>query len=141
MSGISIKQLAHACILTPDLDATERFYRKVLGMAVTFNFTHDGEKVGLYLSAGGRTFVEVFENLLSRYAAGNAIDHLCFEVDDLDAAIAHIGRHGGSITEKSLGPDDTWQAWTTDPNGVRIELFEYTKKSAQFVGGDRVMKR
>ena len=26
----------------------------------------------------------------------------------------------------------------TDPNGVRIELFEYTPKSAQFVGGDRI---
>jgi hypothetical protein len=25
-----------------------------------------------------------------------------------------------------------------DPSGSRIELFEYTSKSAQFVGGDRV---
>ncbi|TIU37930.1 MAG: VOC family protein, partial [Mesorhizobium sp.] len=31
-----------------------------------------------------------------------------------------------------------FQAWITDPNGVRIELFEYTAKSAQFTGGDRV---
>ncbi len=25
----------------------------------------------------------------------------------------------------------------TDPNGVRIELFQYTDASAQFLGGDR----
>lgn len=27
--------------------------------------------------------------------------------------------------------------WVTDPNGVRIVLFEYTAESAQLVGGDR----
>ena len=31
----------------------------------------------------------------------------------------------------------TWQAWTEDPNGVKVELFEYTPGSAQLVGGDR----
>ena len=45
---------------------------------------------------------------------------------------------GVTITDKSFGCDDTWQAWTADPDGVKIELFEYTDKSAQFVGGDRV---
>ncbi|TIP51868.1 MAG: VOC family protein, partial [Mesorhizobium sp.] len=42
------------------------------------------------------------------------------------------------VTPKKLACDDTYQAWITDPNGVRIELFEYTAKSAQFAGGDRV---
>ena len=37
-----------------------------------------------------------------------------------------------------MGCDDTWQAWTKDPGGVKIGLFEYTGKSAQFVGLDRI---
>ena len=42
-----------------------------------------------------------------------------------------------AVTDKKLGIDQTWQAWTEDPNGVKVELFEYTPGSAQFVGGDR----
>ncbi|TIN52895.1 MAG: VOC family protein, partial [Mesorhizobium sp.] len=37
-----------------------------------------------------------------------------------------------------LACDDTFQAWIRDPNDVKIELFEYTEKSAQFAGGDRI---
>jgi len=56
----------------------------------------------------------------------------------MDAAVAHIRKMGVPITDKKLGVDETWQAWTADPNGIKIELFQYTPKSAQFVGGDRV---
>lgn len=52
--------------------------------------------------------------------------------------MAQIRAAGVAITDKKLGVDETWQAWTADPNGVKIERFEYTPKSAQFVGGDRV---
>jgi hypothetical protein len=30
---------------------------------------------------------------------------------------------GIEITDKRLACDDTWQAWTADPSGVKIELF------------------
>ena len=71
-------------------------------------------------------------------ATENQINHLCLEVESLDDAVAHVRGKGVDITDKKFACDDTWQAWVTDPNGVRIELFEYTDKSAQFVGGDRV---
>lgn len=134
---ISVKQLAHACILTPDLAAAERFYRDVLGLSLTFRFTRSGTRMGFYLAAGGRTFVEFFDNQMATYQPGNAVDHLCFEVESLDDAIAHIRAQGHAVTDKSLGCDETWQAWTADPDGIKIELFEYTAGSAQFVGGDR----
>ena len=56
----------------------------------------------------------------------------------IDDAVAHIRAAGVAVTDKKFACDDTYQAWITDPNGVRIELFEYTPKSAQLVGGDRV---
>ncbi|WP_246674935.1 hypothetical protein [Mesorhizobium sp. B4-1-3] len=59
-------------------------------------------------------------------------------MEDIDAAIAHIRSKGVEVTSKKLARDDTYQAWITDPNDVKIELFEYTAKSAQFAGGDRV---
>ncbi|MER8508395.1 VOC family protein [Mesorhizobium sp. M0894] len=68
----------------------------------------------------------------------NQINHFCLEVENIDAAIAHLRSKGVDVTSKKRGCDDTYQAWIRDPNGVKIELFEYTEKSAQFVGGDRI---
>ena len=42
------------------------------------------------------------------------------------------------VTAKKYACDDTYQAWIRDPDGVKIELFEYTDRSAQFIGRDRV---
>ncbi|KAJ54444.1 lactoylglutathione lyase [Actibacterium mucosum KCTC 23349] len=133
-----IKQLAHVCIFARDLDATKQFYTQVLGLDIAFNFTRDGRVFGFYLHAGGRSHIEVFENAEAEFDKTNRINHLCLEVTSLDEMIAQIRGQGVEITDKSLACDDTWQAWTADPNGTRIELFEYTDKSAQFVGGDRV---
>ena len=137
MSGIEVRQLAHVCIFAKDLAETRDFYRDVLGLGVAFNFTRAGEWYGFYLDAGGRSNVEVFLKPEAAYDAGNAINHLCLEVASIDAAVTHIRARGVAVTDKKLGVDGTWQAWTADPNGVRIELFEYTDRSAQFVGGDR----
>ena len=135
---IRIRQVAHVCILARDLAETRDFYARVLGLPVKFEFLRDGRTFGFYLDAGGRTNVEVFERGEAGIAASARIDHLCLEVEDIDAAVAHVRGEGAEITDKKLGVDETWQAWVTDPNGVRIELFEYTERSAQFVGGDRV---
>ncbi|MDX8480598.1 VOC family protein [Mesorhizobium sp. VK24D] len=135
---IKVKQLAHVCIFAHDLEATRGFYRDVLGMDTRFNFLRDGEIFGFYLDCGGRSHVEVFEKGEASYSERNQINHFCLEVEDIEAAIAHIRLKGVEVTPKKLACDDTFQAWITDPNGVKIELFEYTGKSAQFTGGDRV---
>jgi lactoylglutathione lyase/glyoxylase I family protein len=134
---IKVRQVAHVCVFADDLEATRAFYADVLGMEVVFSFLRDGEPFGLYLAAGGRSHIEVFRRADAEADLGR-IDHLCLEVEGIDAAIAHVRARGVEVTDKKLGCDDTWQAWVSDPNGVRIELFEYTPQSAQFVGGDRV---
>ena len=135
---IKMKQLAHVCIFAKDLEVTRRFYAEVLGMEVVFNFLRDGEAFGYYLGAGGRSHVEVFLRPEAEYGDLNQINHFCLEVQSMDEAVAHIRRQGVEVIDKKFGCDDTWQAWVRDPNGVRIELFEYTRESAQFRGGDRV---
>ncbi len=133
-----IKQLAHVCIFARDLAATEAFWSGALGLPVAFRFTRNGGPYGFYLTAGGRTNIEVFQKSETSFEERNQINHVCLEVHSLDAAIAALRDKGISITDKKLGVDETWQAWTADPNGVKIELFEYTEQSAQFRGGDRV---
>ncbi len=133
-----IKQVAHTCIFAADLQKTEDFWTHVMGLPVAFRFIRSGKPYGFYLDAGGRTNIEVFEKASAQYADTNQINHICFEVTSLDEAVEALRARGAEVTDKKLGVDNTWQAWTADPNGVRIELFEYTAQSAQFVGGDRV---
>ena len=137
MTDRLIKQVAHVCIFAHDLAASEAFWTGVMGMPIAFRFTRKGAPYGFYLDAGGRTNIEVFQKSESAFSDANQINHICLEVNSLDAAVAQIRAAGVTITDKKLAVDDTWQAWTADPNGVKIELFEYTDKSAQFVGGDR----
>lgn len=132
-----VKQVAHVCVKTHDLTAAEEFYVGVLGLEKTFDFNRPTGRMGFYLAAGGRTYVEVFTDPKAPLPAFGQVDHFCFEVISIDAAIAHIRSKGVHVTDKKYGVDDTWQAWLADPSGSRIELFEYTPKSAQFVGGDR----
>jgi len=67
------------------------------------------------------------------------IKHVAIEVSDLDALIAQIRAAGAEVDDKKLGADHSWQAWATDPNGVRIEFHEYTEQSNQLVGGKCVV--
>ncbi len=133
-----IKQIAHACMMTHDLDASEHFYCEVLGLNKAFEFIKEGKRIGLYIEAGARTWIEIFIHGEAPFPTLGAINHFCFEVTSIDQAIAEIRAKGVVVTDKKYGVDDTWQAWINGPSGERIELFEYTAKSAQFVGGDRV---
>lgn len=127
-----IKQLAHVCIFTRDLKATEDFYREAFGCEKAFEFMRDNRLFGFYLKMGNHTFVEVFEGDAS---GSGGINHLALEVEDIDAVIQRVKAKGFAIEEKKLGCDRSWQVWLTDPNGVRIELQQYTQESRQFVGG------
>ena len=131
-----IKQLAHICIHTTDLDETLRFYTEILGLETAFDFQKDGAPFGYYIKLGQDTFIEVFQGEPGE--VGN-INHMAIEVEDMDGLIGRIRSHGVDIGEKNLGADHSWQVWVTDPNGVRIEFHEYTPKSMQLVGGTCVV--
>ena len=134
-----LKQLAHVCIMSTDLAATERFYCDLFGLQKSFNFYKDGELYGYYLGLENKTFIEVFINTEAAAGTHPLINHLCLEVTDMDAVIEHVRANGYEITNKKKGCDNTWQAWINDPSGVRIELFEYTTESAQFTGSDCIV--
>ena len=127
-----IKQVAHTCIFARDLDATEAFYNDVFGIPTAFTFRRGEEKIGYYLDLGGRTFIEVFRKADSSFDEKNQINHICLETENLDGLLAHVRSKGVTITDKKLGVDGTWQAWTNDPNGVKLEIFQYTADSLQF---------
>ena len=127
-----ITQVAHTCIFAHDLETTAGFYRDVFGIERAFDFKRGEDWIGFYMDLGARTFIEVFRKAESSFAESNQINHICLETEDLDGLIAHVRAQGVEITDKKLGVDGTWQAWTKDPNGVKLEIFQYTSDSMQF---------
>jgi len=127
-----ITRLAHICIHTHDLVETERFYCDTLGLEKGFVFMKDEALFGFYIKLGNNSFIEVFKG--DPGSVGN-INHLAIETDDIDQVIKNLRSNGFEATDKKLGGDNTWQSWTEDSNGVRIEFHQYTEKSLQFRGG------
>ncbi|MCY3832225.1 MAG: VOC family protein [Chloroflexi bacterium] len=129
-----ITRLAHVCIGATDLAATERFYVDSLGMAVAFEFFRGDQRIGFYLKAGDSTFIEVFAERENPNFERPIIKHFCLQVEDLGAAVGKLQRAGVDVSAMKLGGDGAWQAWITDPSGVRIELMQYGDDSSQFSG-------
>ncbi|VGO18218.1 VOC family protein [Pontiella sulfatireligans] len=129
-----IKQLAHACIMSSDLAATETFYCGKLGLKKTFDFFKEGELYGFYLELGNGTFLEVFAEPAEERPS--RIRHLCFEVEDIDRVVEKLDAMQVAHTEKKLGGDNTWQTWIKDSDGIDIEFHQYTDESSQTTGTD-----
>ncbi len=126
-----IKGLAHVCLSAADLTAAERFYCSGLGFTKTFDFIRDNRVIGFYLEVSPGVYVEIFQRSEIDDKAKGPIQHFCLEVDDIEQVRLRLTENGYEATEKKLGADQSWQIWTTDPSGVRIEFHQYTDRSSQ----------
>ena len=135
-----VNAIAHVCISSTDLDATERFYLDGLGFSIAFNFIRNGERVGYYIKVADRMFIEVFrKDEIEGDGRKSPVVHFCLETDSIDTLSKHLVSKGYKVSEKKLGADHAYQAWVTDPCGVRIEFHEYTDRSTHFTGEDCVL--
>ena len=127
-----ITALAHVCFVVRDLDASIAFYRDVLGLTPAFDFINEqGERFGVYLHVGGRSFIELFQGSVDAPAPAQSFQHICLEVDDIERTTATLRARGVEVTPVTMGSDASWQAWLADPDGNRIELHGYTPESKQ----------
>lgn len=148
-----IKQLAHLCFKTGQLDRMTAFYRDVLGATVKFHYRNRaGQPIGSYFAFGQNTFIEIFDHADAHRRSKSAkplepleeprdpwlmrYNHYCFQVEGLDAYVKLIESRGATVTGRKIGNDHSHQAWIKDPDGNLIELQEYTAQSRQFTGED-----
>ncbi len=145
---MKILELGHLAFKCRDLRASEKFYSDVLGFKRAFCLTYGDRGDSLradrewivYLKVSERLFLELFdpegasEMNLPDWNRFN-YQHLALIVDDIHAMREHLASHGAPIdTEPELGVDNTWQMWSRDPDGNKIEFMQYTDKSFQLVG-------
>lgn len=136
-----ITQLAHINFFSDQPKAMVDFYVDKLGLKIAFTLDDTaGAPFGWYIGCGKMTFIEIFNQAGAVKQWGGRVEslqhgtmyrHLCFEVKDLAAYKAVLTRKGVSISQITIGMDNSKQAWIKDPDGNDIELMEYTPTSFQ----------
>mgnify|MGYP006324088849 FL=1 len=139
-----IRQLAHLNFVTNDLNRIVDFYVDKLGMKVKFTLDNKaGQPFGYYFECGSTTFLEFFDQAMAAEVWGGKVEelnigtryrHFCLEVTGLDEYCKQLKAKGVSVTDISLGMDNSRQAWIADPDGNQIELMEYGPSSLQLTG-------
>lgn len=98
--------IAHIGVAVPSIEAAQRFYRDVLGVATRGPEEADGARI-LHLLFG-ESEVELLEpsdpespiaKFLARRGAG--IHHICYRVPDLDAALDACRREGYRLVDET----------------------------------------
>lgn len=143
-----IRQLAHLCFFTPQLDVMVAFYRDKLGFPIAFTMRNDdGFQFGYYFELGNNTFIEIFDQAgaVKQWGGdpvprkpndGVRFGHFCLEVLGLEETCNELRARGVEILRPiKMGIDHSRQAWIKDPDGNSIELMEYSPKSLQLVDG------
>ena len=127
-------RIAHIGIAVRDLDAILPFYRDILGLPEIPLDDTDGARIaGL---AAGESLVELLapaqdQSPIARFLdkRGPGIHHICFNVDDLDAALARCRAAGLRLIDDRprIGAEGKRIAFLhpSATGGVLIELSEY----------------
>ena len=127
-------RLAHIGIAVRSLDEILPFYRDILGLPDVPLDDADGARIA-GMSAG-ETLVELLEaespeSPIGRFVAkrGPGIHHICFAVDDLDAALARCRTAGVRLIDEvpRIGAEKKRIAFLHPAStaGVLVELSEY----------------
>lgn len=126
-------KLAHVCIESANLDATQQFY-SLLGMTLKFDFRNlQGEPIGYYLRFDNDSFIEVVR--VAEVKPEGKVMHFAIETHDIDGLRERLIAGGYEPSMKRLGGDQTWVVTCRDPSGILVELHEYAEESMQYYGG------
>jgi lactoylglutathione lyase len=116
-------------IRVTNLDKSIEFYTKLLGMKIKGRGKVEqtkGETVGLESEKGAFTlelnYYEEGSPYNTKYVVGEGLDHLAFQVENLDKALAEA-RKAGYRTKLEIKADGGRWAYIEDPDGIWIELF------------------
>jgi len=128
-----ILRLDHIGIAVKDLEDALRSWEGGLGLAADHQEVVEDQAVRTAFLPVGDTHVELLESLspdgpIGRFIArrGEGIHHLCFQVDDLEAALAACRRAGMTLIDETprAGAHGRWVAFVhpKSTHGVLIEL-------------------
>lgn len=127
---MNILRTHHIAVICSDYARSRDFYVRVLGLEVVaelYRAERDSYKLDLRLPDGVQVELFSFPTPPPRpsYPEACGLRHLAFEVADVDAAVAHLTRHGVAVEPVRLDPH-TGKRFTffADSDGLPLELYE-----------------
>jgi catechol 2,3-dioxygenase-like lactoylglutathione lyase family enzyme len=119
----------HVGMAVENFDEAFKFYTEKMGFREAFTVKDAAGKPTLaYVQANKNTFVELQQANANR---PKGLNHFGLHVQNLKAVVATLKERGVMVDEIRVRPDDSSVANATDPNGIRIEMFEFGPGSPQ----------
>jgi methylmalonyl-CoA/ethylmalonyl-CoA epimerase len=135
---MKIKRIEHIAIAVEDLDFMAAMLRDKLGIEVEYAEDIPAHATRLAMLPVGESYIELLQGLspaskTSEWlrAKGQSLYHICFEVDDIDAALAELKAKGTPLlnSEPVLGHGNCRIAFI-DPQATGNILFELAEMPA-----------
>jgi len=120
----------HTSITVRRMDESLRFYTEVLGLVADGRRAIPENRAEIAFVrdplSGARVELTHWEGK-DAFEAGEQLDHLAFEVDDLDAVLSRVRAQGVRVAKEPyrLAGGSHRIAFVLDPNDVWIELIEH----------------
>lgn len=135
-----LENLYHVAIAVRNIDEVEKLYETALGLRVEHRevVEDQGVRTSMLVPEKGGTALELLEPLsgespISKFLdkRGEGIHHICFLVDDIEAALDRLKRDGVKLIDESPRPGAYHSRVAfihpKAMNGVLIELAELDK--------------
>lgn len=127
---LKLNRIHHVAIICSDYQKSKQFYTEALGLKIKSEVYREArQSYKLDLEVGNQYQIELFSfpNPPARPSRPEAagLRHLAFEVDDIEAAVAHV-KQFGVVVEAIRTDEYTGKRFTffADPDGLPIEFYE-----------------
>lgn len=129
---MKIKRIEHIAIAVEDLDGMAHMLRDKFGIEVEYAEDREASRSKLAMLPVGETYIELLQSLnpgsrTSEWLAkkGQSLYHICFEVEDIDAALEELKAKGTPLLNETpvLGHGNCRIAFI-DPKATGNILFE-----------------
>lgn len=137
-----LENLYHVAVAVRNIDEVEKLYETALGLKVGHRevVEDQGVRTSMLLPEKGGTALELLEPLneespISKFLEkrGEGIHHICFLVDDIEAALERLKHEGVRLIDESPRPGAYHSRVAfihpKATNGVLIELAEIDKRA------------
>ena len=135
-----IVKIDHIGIAVQSINNALKFFEDALGMKLDHIASEEGGRTQVAFMPVGSSDVELVEpqdaeSGLGKFLAkrGEGIHHICFEVDDIQAALARLKAHGAQLIDETPRTNSSGMRFAfihpKSAHGVLIELYQKPTKA------------
>ena len=133
-----IARIDHIGIAVQNITEALSFFQEALGIKLERVESEEGGRTQVAFLPVGASDVELVEpqdseSGLAKFLAkrGEGVHHICFEVDDIEGALARLKEHGAQLIDETPRSNAKGQRYAfihpKSAHGVLIELYEKHK--------------